>query len=115
MLVVLADGGLRSGGLNFDAKVRRESVDLEDIFIGHIGGMDSFARGLEVAHRIRENAALTDRKEARYSSFNQGAGKRFENGDISLTELRDLAIANGEPSLQSGKQEWYENMVNQFL
>ena len=115
MLVVLADGGLRSGGLNFDAKVRRESVDLEDIFIGHIGGMDSFARGLEVAHRIRENAALTDRKEARYSSFNQGAGKRFENGDISLTELRDLAIANGEPSVQSGKQEWYENIVNQFL
>ena len=115
MLVVLADGGLRSGGLNFDAKVRRESVDLEDIFIGHIGGMDSFARGLEVAHRILQNAALPDRKEARYNSFNQGAGKRFENGDISLTELRDLAIANGEPNVQSGKQEWYENMVNQFL
>jgi len=115
MLVVLEDGGLKSGGLNFDAKVRRESVDMEDIFIGHIGGMDSFARGLEVAARIRENTDLVARKRARYQSFDQGDGARFEQGQLSLTDLLDLALVEGEPQPISGKQEWFENLVNQYL
>jgi xylose isomerase len=115
ILVVLADGGLRSGGFNFDAKVRRESVDLEDIFIGHIGGMDTFARALDVAWRIREYSPLNQRKLQRYSSFDSGDGKRFEQGQLNLAALRDIAARNGEPAHSSGKQEWYENLINQYL
>jgi xylose isomerase len=115
MLVVLQDGGLRSGGFNFDAKVRRESVDLEDIFIGHIGAMDTLARALEVAHGLREKAALGAHKAQRYESFDNGNGARFEKGVLDLTSLRDLAAEGGEPEHRSGKQEWYENVVNQYL
>ena len=104
-----------SGGFNFDAKVRRESVDLEDIFIGHIGAMDTFARALEVAHRLRESSAIGARKAQRYRSFDDGNGARFETGDLDLNALRDLAAENGEPEHRSGKQEWYENVVNQHL
>ena len=115
MLVVLADGGLNSGGLNFDARVRRESVDMDDIFIGHIGGMDTFARALDVAYRIREGSELDQRKLRRYSSFDSGDGARFEQGEMSLASLRDLAVSEGEPVRASGKQEWYENVINQYL
>jgi len=115
MMVVLADGGLKTGGLNFDAKVRRESVDLEDIFIGHIGGMDSFARGLLVADAIAESSPMAARREARYESFDAGHGAAFERGELDLAALRDLAAANGEPDHVSGKQEWYENLINQYL
>lgn len=115
MLVVLDNGGLHSGGLNFDAKVRRESVDLDDIFIGHIGGMDTFARALEVAFRIRENSTLTQRKQQRYSSFDSGDGARFEQGALDLAALRNLAEKGGEPAHRSGKQEWFENVINQYL
>ena len=115
MLVVLADGGLKSGGFNFDARVRRESVDLDDIFIGHIGGMDTFARALDVAYRIRENSDLGERKLRRYSSFDSGDGARFEQGEMNLASLRDLAASEGEPVRASGKQEWYENVINQYL
>ena len=115
MLVVLADGGLNSGGLNFDARVRRESVDMDDIFIGHIGGMDTFARALDVAYRIREVSELDQRKLRRYSSFDSGDGARFEQGEMNLASLRDLAVSEGEPVRASGKQEWYENVINQYL
>jgi xylose isomerase len=115
MLVVLADGGFKTGGLNFDAKVRRESVDMEDIFIGHIGGMDTFARGLEIAHRLRTHSTILDVKHARYASFDTGEGARFERGELDLSELRDLAAVNGEPVPMSGKQEWYENLINQYI
>jgi xylose isomerase len=115
MLVVLDDGGFGNGGFNFDAKVRRESVDLEDIFIGHIGAMDTFARALEVAHRLRESTAIGARKAQRYSSFDDGNGAQFEKGSLDLVALRDLAAENGEPEHRSGKQEWYENVVNQHL
>jgi xylose isomerase len=115
MLVVLADGGLNSGGLNFDARVRRESVDMDDIFIGHIGGMDTFARALDVAYRIREVSGLDQRKLRRYSSFDTGDGARFEQGEMNLASLRDLAASEGEPVRASGKQEWYENVINQYL
>ena len=115
MLVVLADGGLKSGGFNFDARVRRESVDLDDIFIGHIGGMDTFARALDVAYRIRENSDLGERKLRRYSSFDSGDGARFEQGEMNLASLRDLAASEHEPVRASGKQEWCENVINQYL
>jgi len=115
MLVILKDGGLGNGGFNFDAKVRRESVDLEDIFIGHIGAMDTLARALEVAHAIREKATIGIHKTQRYASFDDGNGARFETGDLDLSALRDLAAENGEPERRSGKQEWYENVVNQYL
>jgi len=115
MMVVLEDGGLTSGGLNFDARVRRESVDMEDIFIGHIGGMDTFARALEVAHKLREKSGIVKAKQARYASFDSGDGARFERGELDLSALRDLAAANGEPLSRSGRQEWYENLINQYL
>ena len=115
MLVVLADGGLNSGGLNFDARVRRESVDMDDIFIGHIGGMDTFARALDVAYRIREVSELDQRKLRRYSSFDSGDGARFEQGEMDLASLRDLAASEHKPVRASGKQEWYENVINQYL
>lgn len=115
MLVLLADGGLKQGGLNFDAKVRRESVNLEDIFIGHIGGMDCFARALEVAHCLRQSSGLELHKQKRYESFDSGDGARFERGELGLAELRDLAAQNGEPQARSGKQEWCENVINQYL
>lgn len=115
MLVVRAAGGLGSGGLNFDAKVRRESVDMEDIFFGHIGGMDTFARGLEVAQRILDESSYSKSKSDRYLSFGSGEGTRFEQGELSLANLRDIAQEQGEPAHTSGRQEWYENLVNQYL
>lgn len=115
MLVVLQDGGLGSGGLNFDARVRRESVALEDIFIGHIGGMDNFARGLEIASRILEKTDFVSSKVQRYASFASGDGARFEQGRLGLAAMRDLAAKNGEPEQRSGRQEWYENMINQYI
>lgn len=115
MLVVLEAGGLGSGGLNFDAKVRRESTDMEDIFLGHIGGMDTFARGLMIADEIRQKTDLVTRKKARYSSFDSGNGAKFLAGELDLLALRDLAAQSGEPKQISGKQEWYENLINQFI
>ena len=88
---------------------------MEDIFIGHIGGMDTFARGLEIAHRIQTESGLGARKLQRYSSFDSGPGADFEAGNLSLEAMRDLAAEKGEPTPISGKQEWYENIVNQYL
>ncbi len=115
MLVVLADGGFKSGGLNFDAKVRRESTDPEDLFIAHIGGMDAFARGLIVAANLLENSSLAEFREKRYSSFDGGKGRAFEQGKLGLADLRDLAEKNGEPKQVSGRQEWFENVLNDFI
>jgi len=115
MMVVLADGGFKTGGLNFDAKVRRESVDMEDIFFGHIGGMDNFARGLEIAYKLLEKSGIPEAKAGRYESFDSGAGAKFEAGELSLADLRDLAAEAGEPERHSGKQEWFENRLNQFI
>lgn len=115
MLVLLEDGGFKTGGLNFDAKVRRESTDLEDLFIAHIGGMDSYARGLLVAHEILENSSLVDSRRERYASFDSGQGQAFANGDLSLQDLRDYAAKQGEPRRLSGRQEWVENVINDFI
>ncbi|WP_370981020.1 xylose isomerase [Agaribacterium sp. ZY112] len=115
MMVVLESGGFSSGGLNFDAKVRRESVDMEDILLGHIGGMDAFAKGLEVAHSILHDSSYLQRKQERYHTYAQGAGADFSAGKLNLNQLRDLAIEYGEPKALSGKQEWFENLINQYL
>jgi len=115
MMVVLGQGGLGSGGLNFDAKIRRESVDLEDLFIAHIGGMDSFARGLVIADRIVRDSRFTALREGRYASFESEAGRQFEDGKLTLQDLRDHAASHGEPELISGKQELLENLLNDHM
>ena len=115
MLVVLEDGGFKTGGLNFDAKVRRESTDLEDLFIAHIGGMDSYARGLLIAHEILEKSSLADFRRERYASFDNGQGQAFARGRLSLEDLRDHAAKQGEPRKLSGRQEWVENVINDFI
>jgi len=115
MVVVLENGGLGSGGLNFDAKTRRESTDLEDMFIAHIGGMDSFARGLLIAEQIVADPRMKELRDGRYASFDSGDGKRFEDGELRLTDLRDIAAANGEPEQISAKQEFVENLINDHI
>ncbi len=115
MLVVLGAGGLGAGGFNFDAKIRRESVDLEDLFIGHIGGMDAYARALLIADHIISDGKLDAFKAARYASFDGGDGKRFEAGELGLADLRKLAAEAGEPANTSGKQEWVENLINDYM
>lgn len=115
MMVVLGDGGFRTGGLNFDAKVRRESTSLDDLFVAHIGGMDTFARGLVIAHAILEKSPLVENRRRRYASFDGGRGKEFVDGRLTLEDLRDLAAGNGEPEQLSGKQEWIENVINDYM
>ena len=115
MMVVLCNGGLGSGGLNFDAKVRRESVDLADIFLGHIGGMDTFARGLIAAQRVADAGKLSEFVADRYASFDTGHGRRFASGELNLSELSALAEELGDATPRSGRQEWCENHVNQYL
>ena len=115
MLVLLGDGGFTSGGLNFDAKVRRESTDPADLFIAHIGGMDTFARGLLVAASLLEKSPLAASRRARYASFDAGPGRDFAEGRLTLAALRDHAAANGEPAQRSGRQEFFENLVNDHL
>jgi len=115
MLVILQGGGLQGGGVNFDAKVRRNSTDLEDLFLAHIGSMDAFARGMLIASDILENSAYLDLRKQRYASFDAGKGKEFEDGKLTLEDLRSLAINNGEPKQTSGKQELYENILNEFI
>jgi xylose isomerase len=115
MLVVLRQGGLAPGGLNFDAKVRRESTDADDLFLAHIGGMDSFARGLEVAHSLLTASPWEQWRAARYASFDNGPGRDFELAKLGLADLRELALKNGEPTQRSGKQEGYENLINTYL
>ncbi|MEL6943637.1 MAG: xylose isomerase, partial [Bacteroidota bacterium] len=115
MLVFLKSGGLQGGGVNFDAKTRRNSTDLEDIFYAHIGGMDTFARALLAANDILNDSSLPKLLEERYSSFDSGDGKAFEEGKISLKELATFARKNGEPKQLSGKQELFENIVNRYV
>ncbi|NIJ94715.1 xylose isomerase [Xanthomonas arboricola] len=114
MLVVLRQGGLAPGGLNFDAKVRRESSDPQDLFLAHIGGMDAFARGLEVANALLTSSPLEQWRAERYASFDSGAGAEFANGSSTLVDLAQYAAGNA-PKQLSGRQEAYENLINQYL
>ena len=115
MLCVLDMGGFSTGGLNFDAKRRRESHEPIDLIHAHIGGMDAFARGLKIAAAIRADGRLADFVQERYSSFDSDLGARIEAGTCSFAELEARALTNGEPSLASGRQEMLENLVNEFL
>lgn len=115
MLVVLGMGGFKAGGLNFDSKRRRESFEPVDLFHAHIGGMDAFARGLKVAAAIRADGRLDDFIKERYSSWNNAFGKKIESGKSSLTDLHKYAVKNGEPELFSGRQEYLENLINEFI
>ena len=111
MLVFLESGGLKGGGINFDAKVRRNSTDLEDKFIAHISGMDIFARGLICANEILENSDYKKLRKDRYSSFDSGNGAKFEAGELSLEDLSKIASETGEPQQKSGKQELFEQII----
>src|SRR5690606_19979445 len=115
MLTIIEAGGFAGGGINFDAKVRRNSTDRVDLFHAHIGGVDAFARALITADRILQHSEYQRIRAERYASFDQGKGKDFEDGALSLGELRDLAAAFGEPELVSGKQEYLENLINRFI
>lgn len=115
MLVILQAGGLQSGGINWDAKVRRNSTDLEDLFVAHISGMDIFARALLVAHEILESSDFKKMRVDRYASFDKGKGRDFEKGKLNLKDLRKIAIQNGEPKQISGKQELCEQLINKYI
>ncbi len=115
MMVFLESGGLTSGGINFDAKIRRNSTDLDDLFIAHITGMDAFARALTIANDILKNSDYRQLKKNRYSSFNRGDGKAFEQGKLTLEDLDKIARKNGEPAATSGKQELYEQLINMYI
>ncbi len=115
MLVILESGGLQGGGVNFDAKLRRNSTDLDDLFHAHVGGMDTFARALLVTDEILTKSDYRKLRKERYASFDSGKGKEFEDGKLTLEDLRDLAAANGEPKRISGKQEMYENIINRYI
>ena len=115
MLIFLEAGGLKGGGVNFDAKIRRNSTDPEDLFYAHIGGMDTFARALITADNILQHSDYKKFRKERYASFDSGKGADYEAGKLSLEDLRDFALKNGEPQRISGKQEWLENIINQFI
>lgn len=115
MLVILEAGGFKTGGVNFDAKTRRNSTDLEDIFIAHIAAMDAFARALIVADKVRSDSDYLKMRKDRYASFDSGDGAAFEKGKLSLEDLRNLALKNGEPAQISGKQELYESIINSYI
>jgi xylose isomerase len=115
MMVILQAGGFTNGGINFDAKVRRNSTDPNDIFIAHVSGMDTFARALVIADKILKDSDYLKLRKKRYESFDKGAGNDFEKGKLTLEKLRDLAHDIGEPETRSGKQELYEQLINMYL
>lgn len=115
LLIILEAGGFGGGGVNFDAKTRRNSTDLEDIFLAHIGGMDAFARALVIADNVLQKSPYKKFRQQRYASFDSGKGNEFESGKLTLEQLREFAVSNGEPKQISGKQEWLENIINQYI
>jgi xylose isomerase len=115
MMVLLRAGGLKGGGINFDAKVRRNSTDAADLFYAHIGGADVFARALIIADSILQKSDYTKIVTDRYASFDSGKGKEFEEGKLTLEDLRAYAVENGEPATISGKQEYLENLINRYI
>lgn len=115
MLIIIEAGGFAGGGINFDAKRRRNSTDEQDLFYAHIGGMDAFARSLMIADNILQKSDYKKIRSDRYASFDSGKGKDFENGLLSLEDLRNIAVAAGEPVVASGKQEYLENLINRYI
>jgi xylose isomerase len=115
MIVLLEAGGFGGGGINFDAKIRRNSTDMEDLFHAHIGGIDTFARALITADNILQKSDYKKLRKDRYASYADGKGKEFEAGKLTLENLREFAVANGEPAVKSGKQEYLENIINRYI
>ncbi len=115
MLIILEAGGVKGGGINFDAKIRRNSTDASDLFYAHVGGMDLFARALITADNILQKSEYKKIRTDRYASFDSGKGKEFEEGKLSLEDLRNYAIEKGEPATISGKQEYLENLINRYI
>ena len=115
MLIILEAGGFKGGGINFDAKIRRNSTDPADLFHAHIGGMDTFARALIIADSILQKSDYKEIRQQRYTSFDSSKGKEFEEGKLSLEDLRTYSIENGEPETRSGRQEYLENIINQYI
>ena len=115
MLIILEAGGFAGGGINFDAKIRRNSTDAADLFYAHIGGIDAFARALIVADDILQKSDYKKIRADRYSSYDIGPGEAFEEGKLTLEDLHEYAIANGEPAVISGKQEYLENIINRYI
>jgi xylose isomerase len=115
MMIILQNGGFGGGGINFDAKIRRNSTDMEDLFYAHIGGVDIFARALVAADNILQKSEYKKLRKDRYASFDSGKGKEFEQGKLSLEDLRNYAAENGEPTMTSGRQEYIENLINRFI
>lgn len=115
LLVILRAGGFQGGGVNFDAKARRNSTDLEDLFYGHIGGMDTFARALLIADNLLQNSPLESMRKKRYATFDSGKGKEFEEGKLSLADLAAIGNSGGEPARTSGQQELYELIINTYV
>jgi len=111
---IIRGGGFTTGGTNFDAKTRRNSTDLEDIFIAHISGMDAMARALESAAKLLEESPYKQMKAARYASFDEGLGKKFEEGKMTFEEAYEYGKKVGEPKQISGKQELYEAIVAMY-
>lgn len=112
---ILGESVHNGGGTNFDAKIRRNSTDLDDLFIAHIAGMDTFARALIAADRILAQSPYKQWRTERYASFDGGKGADFVNGKLSLEELASIGAEGGEPKQISGKQELYETLINQYL
>src|SRR5580704_14700855 len=115
LLIILEGGGFQGGGINFDAKRRRNSTDPEDLFHAHIGGIDAFARALVVADTILSKSEYRKMRADRYASYDSGEGAAYENGGLTLEKLRDLAVAHGEPAMISGRQEYMENLINRYI
>ena len=115
MLIVLEANGLQGGGINFDAKIRRNSTDPADLFYAHIGGMDTFARALVTADHILQKSDYKKIRQERYASFDSGAGADFEAGKLNLEDLRNYAVEHGEPATISGQQELLENIINRYI
>ena len=115
MLVFLQSGGLQGGGVNFDAKIRRNSTDIDDIFYAHIGGADNFARAIITADKILSSSKYSELFKNRYKTFDSGKGKEFEKGKLNLKDLYDIALKSKDYKLTSGKQEMFENILNQFI
>ncbi len=115
MYILLKDGGFTTGGLNFDAKLRRQSTDPVDLFYAHIGGMDAFARGLKNAAKMIKNNRFEKAINARYAGWNRTLGKKIESGKVGFEKLEAYTLKNGEPKITSGRQEMLENMLNEYI
>lgn len=115
MYIILKGGGFTTGGLNFDAKVRRQSIDPVDLFHAHIGAMDAFARGLKIAAHLIKDKVFDNFIKERYAGWDKDLGKKIESGKVGFMELEEYTLKNGEPSVQSGRQEMLENMLNEYI